>query len=149
MPLIPRLSKPCPLSAAELPAEGDFHCGHCDRVVHDLTPLDDDARRAFVSACNGPVCVRVRFPARGAAVACGAAAAAAAAPATAGDLDDIDWIRVTTPRVEQSIGEIPALVSWIEFDDDLEFELLPGGGLAPPRATPPPSKDAEDDDREG
>ena len=148
MALVPRVSKPCPLSPADLPAAGDFHCRHCDRDVHDLTALDDEARRAFVAGRAGPVCVRVRTPVRMAAIACGALVSATSAvtvPLSAEAADEIEVVNATFPWTTRvTIGEVhPTLSGWIDIEAP-DLELLPI-----PKLVPPPSRRPEDDPPSG
>jgi len=84
----PKIDSPCPLRFGALPEPGRDFCTRCERRVHNLDRMSASERRAFVAACEGPVCVAYTARRLGVAVAAaGLAAALQAAPARAGDLD--------------------------------------------------------------
>ena len=63
MSLVPRIDQPCPLGIDEQRRIAG-HCGRCEKHVHDLSALDEGARRALLARADGPVCVSYRRSAR-------------------------------------------------------------------------------------
>lgn len=61
--MFPRIDFPCPLKSLQLPDQGNFNCGACKREVHDLSAMDNTERQAFLSQCNGKVCVSYKVKA--------------------------------------------------------------------------------------
>jgi predicted Fe-S protein YdhL (DUF1289 family) len=82
MPLFPKIASPCPYvkSLSEI-MDGDV-CRMCERQVFDLTAMSDGERLAFLSSCEGEVCVSYSIPVRQA-VRAAVIAASLAVPASA------------------------------------------------------------------
>jgi hypothetical protein len=57
MARVPTIVSPCPLRWATPPQPGLDFCGHCQRRVHNLDPMSDAERQAFLKGCTGDVCV--------------------------------------------------------------------------------------------
>ncbi len=55
--MFPRIESPCPLQSIQLPQEGKFNCSACQREVHDLSAMNVDERKIFLSQCSGKICV--------------------------------------------------------------------------------------------
>ncbi|MCW3837998.1 hypothetical protein ACFQ1E_17830 [Sphingomonas canadensis] len=136
MAMFPRIDSPCPYKAQlDEVMDGQF-CRMCKRDVHDLTAMDEAARRAFLAGCETEVCVSYRIPALRPALAAAALAASVAAlpaaaqssdpaPVEAADIDaayeDLDVIIVggiTDPKntakaedaADAEIPELPVVV---------------------------------------
>ena len=122
MARFPRIDSPCPLSAAELSRSGDFDCTHCHRHVHDLSALDEAGIRAFLAACEGPVCVRYARPRRLAATALASAAL------------------VTSPLAAAAQGESAEAVA-----ECMEVAVITVGGIENPREAEFEEADAAED----
>lgn len=82
MAFFPKIQRPCPYRANLAAVMDGDYCTMCARTVFDLTPLDDEARRALLAGCvGGEICVSYRVPR--AALTATMLAAAAAIPAAA------------------------------------------------------------------
>ena len=102
MGLFPKIARPCPyVDRLDAVMDGDF-CTMCKREVHDLTDMDEAARRAFLAACGGSVCVRYTVWMK-------PAMAAAALAASAGGMSALGAGLGQPPRpaVDGAIGAAP------------------------------------------
>jgi len=133
MARFPVIESPCPIADKQLPVGTSEHCTLCDRQVHNLDLMTDGARREFMSACSGKVCVAytMRIPAgrlpvrnRGLAAATLTAAAIASMPLAASESTGQEAV---PPSGEMSPlpGAQPALPNCDEY-----YEYILVGGVS-------------------
>ena len=113
MARVPTIVSPCPLRWATPPQPGLDFCGHCQRRVHNLDPMSDAEREAFLKACTGDVCVSytVKRAAR-MSVALGVGLSALAGCSNATHM----------PPAEVTAG-MPAIGKQVKWKDDNEAQL--------------------------
>lgn len=58
MALFPKIESPCPYPGDLDDIVSAGKCALCDKVVHDLTAMTDEARRHLVESHKGDLCVR-------------------------------------------------------------------------------------------
>jgi hypothetical protein len=136
----PKIDSPCPLRFGALPEPGRDYCTRCERRVHNLDALSAPARRAFLAACDGPVCVAYTRPvsrALGSAIAAaGVTALLSGAPAGADELS-VEGIPVTEasdakgpcPIDPDGVDEISIIVGGVLSPADARWEEEPAGEL--------------------
>ena len=99
MSRVPRIDTPCPLDARAQSAI-DGHCTRCDKTVHRLDNMSNDARKALMATATGPICVSYRMPAAHRVGRIGAVIAATLITATAYANDpapkQVDRVTATT-----------------------------------------------------
>ena len=116
----PRIDSPCPYKA-NLAAvmDGDF-CTMCSRSVIDLNAMSTADRRAFLSSCEGDVCVSYSF--RPAIAAAALAAAAMAMPTAA-----------AAQAVEPPAVAEPAPAEAAAIDEAVYDDAIIVGGIRDPK----------------
>lgn len=109
MAMFPRIESPCLYKGALSDIMDGDTCRLCKREVFDLTAMNDGERVAFLSACEGEVCVTYAFKLRPAVAAAALAASVMSLPLAAQD----------APQ------DAPAPA--VEVGNDDEWEIFVGG----------------------
>ncbi|MEO0425721.1 MAG: hypothetical protein AAF184_25550 [Pseudomonadota bacterium] len=123
MAIFPVIESPCPLkSRLRSHLDSNDVCRLCHRQVVDLTPMSDDERRAFVSGCEGPTCVRYSLPLKEALVASLASAALSGVPAAAQEFSP-------GPAAPDPLGALVQAEDVIDCDDWEDIVVISAGGI--------------------
>ena len=145
--MFPLIQSPCPYKGDPAAIITAGNCRLCKREVHDITDWAEEERRAFLSACEGEVCVSYRAGARtaiaAAALAAGAvmtsmpAAAQDAQPAAQEEPQDEELMYIIVGGLRQ-----PAKADWRDGSEQAQKAHKPAKRAMPVVYEDTPGKQA-------